>query len=58
MLRKVAKRRMRAKVAFLLDDLNGYARCFFRLHQCASTPYLSTGLRLSGDKEVRNVCNY
>lgn len=52
MLRKVAKRRMRAKVAFLLDDLNGYARCFFRLHQCASTPYLSTGLRLPGNKEV------
>ncbi len=30
MLRKVAKRRMRAKVAFLLDDLNGYVRFFFR----------------------------
>ena len=32
MIRKVAKRRMRAKVAFLLDDLNGYIRCFFRSH--------------------------
>lgn len=58
MLRKVAKRRMRAKVTFLLDDLNGYIRCFFRSHQCPSTPYLSTGLRLPGDKEVRNVCSY
>lgn len=31
MLRKVAKRRMRAKVAsFLLDDLDGYVRYFYR----------------------------
>ena len=30
MLRKVAKRRMRAKVAFLLNDLDGYIRYFYR----------------------------
>lgn len=30
MLRKVAKRRMRAKVVFLLDDLDSYVRYFYR----------------------------
>ena len=30
MLRKVAKRRMRAKVSCLLNDLNSYVRYFYR----------------------------
>lgn len=30
MLRKVAKRRQRAKVAFLVRDLDGYIRLFYR----------------------------
>ena len=30
MLRKVAKRRMRAKVVFLLDNLDSYVRYFYR----------------------------
>ena len=30
MIRKVAKRRMRAKVVFLLNDLDGYIRYFYR----------------------------